>query len=126
MLRVKDFADTGERINVADRFVRPQTHDSGEAQGETAVMACGTLNIVEGDFEADGGFDIALRPAGCGGVVQEVLGERANLDVGQARIGFANIDEPAIVAYGKGVVGKQAAALAVTVFGDGDDDIERG
>src|SRR5260370_32935811 len=107
MLRVKDFADTRERINVGDRFVWPQTHDSGEAQGETAVTACGALNIVEGDFEDDGGLDIALKPAVFGGVVPEVLGGLANLDVGQARLGFSGGDEPAIRAHGTGVIGKE-------------------
>src|SRR6266404_5469042 len=126
VLGVKDFADTRESIDVGDRLVRPQTQDSREAQGETAVVAFRALNIVKGDFQDDGGLDIALEPAVFGGVIQEVLGEFANLDVGQARIGFADVDQAAVVAHGKGVVGKQTTAFAVTVFGDSDDDIESG
>ena len=49
-----------------------------------------------------------------------------NLAVGEAGVGFADIDEPAVVAHGERVIGEEAAALAVAVFGDSDDDVERG
>ena len=126
MLGIKDVPDTRERIDLGDRLVRPQTNNSGEAQGETAVVAFRALNIVEGYFKDDGRLHVALIAAIFCGVLQKVLGKLANLDVAQARVGFANIDQPDVVAHGKGVIGEQAATLAMSVFGNGNDYIEGG
>src|ERR1700719_46176 len=49
-----------------------------------------------------------------------------DFDVGEAGIGFADIDKAALVAHGEGVIGKQTSALAMAVLGDGDDNVEGG
>src|SRR2546423_9382799 len=84
------------------------------------------LNIVESDFENDVRFDAALVAEVFDGMGQEIVGELADLDVGQAGIGFADVDEALVVTDGEGVIGEEAAAFAVAVFGEGDHDVERG
>ena len=126
VLRLEDFADAGECVDLSDGFVWTQAQDTRKAEGKAAVVAVGALNVVEGHLENDGGFDITLKTAVFGGVLQKILGQLANLDIGEARVGFADIEQPAVVTDGKCVIGQEAAALAMTVFGDGDDDIERG
>jgi hypothetical protein len=74
MLRVKNFADAGERVDLGDGFVWPQAHNAREAEREAAFVAIGALNVVEGDFEHDGGLDVALEAAIFGGVIKEILG----------------------------------------------------
>jgi len=74
MLRVKNFADAGEGVDFGDGFVRAQAHDAGETEGKATFVAVGALNIVEGDFEHDGGLDVALEAAIFGGVIKEILG----------------------------------------------------
>ena len=49
----------------------------------------------------------------------------ADLLVGQAGIGLADVDEGLAVADGKGVVGEHSRALAVPLLDGGDDDVER-
>jgi hypothetical protein len=74
VLRVENFVDAGEGVDFGNGFVWAQAHDAGETEGETAFVAAGALNIVEGDFEDDGGLDVALEAAVFGGVVKEILG----------------------------------------------------
>src|SRR5437763_16295668 len=84
------------------------------------------LNIVESDFENDVRFDAALVAEVFDRVGQEIVGELADLDVGQAGIGFADVDEALVVTDGEGVIGEEAATLAMAVFGEGDHDVEGG
>jgi len=63
VLGLEEFADTGQGIDFGDGFVWAQTHDAREAEGEAAIVAIGSLDVVEGHFEDDGGFDIALETA---------------------------------------------------------------
>ena len=55
----------------------------------------------------------------------------ADLGVGDTGVGFADVQEAGAtssmgVADGEGVVGEEAATLAVPVFGGGDDNVEGG
>jgi len=126
VLRIENFADAGEGVDFSDGLVWAEADDAREAQGEAAVVAVGALNIVEGDLEDDGGFDVALEAAVFGGVLEKILSEFTDLDIREAGVGFANVDETTVVSHGEGVIGEQTAALAVAVFGDGDDDVEGG
>src|SRR2546423_1606723 len=122
----EDFMDTRQGVDFRDGFVGPETHDSRKAQRVTAVVPFGLLDIVESDFENDSWFDAALVAEIFDGVSQEVFGKLADFHVGQAGVGFADVDQALVVAHGEGVVGEEPAAFAVAIFGEGDHDIERG
>ena len=74
MLRVENFADAGEGVDLGDGFVCAQAHDARKTEGKATCVAVGALNIVEGDFEHDSRLDVALEAAIFGGVIKEILG----------------------------------------------------
>src|SRR5450432_2259171 len=122
----EDFLDMLERVDFRDGFIGTKADDSREAEGEAAFVTIGVLNIIEGNFKDDGGFDLATESLVFHGVSEEIFGEMANFGVGDTGIRFADVGEAVAGAHGKGVIGEQAAALAVPVFGSGDDDVEGG
>src|SRR5450631_1733387 len=126
VLMGENLADTVEGVDFMGGLVGAKANDAGESQGETAVVAMGTLDIVKSDFHDDERINGADVPVVFDGVGQEIGGEFADFGVGHPGIGFANVDEAIGIANGKSVVGEQTAAFAVAVFGSGDDDVQRG
>src|SRR5580658_3200106 len=114
LLAGEDFADAVEGIDFSDGFVWAETDDTRESEGETAVVAIRTLDIIESDFYDDERFDGADVAVVLDGMGEEIIGQLADFCIGYAGVGFANVDE-AIgvageigVADGEGVVGEQA------------------
>src|SRR5256885_14187067 len=101
----ENFADAGERVDFLGSFVRAQAHDARKTERVAAVVTVGTLDIVEGDFQNDVGLDAAAVTEIFHGMREEVAREFLDLDVCQARISFADVDEAMIVANREGVVG---------------------
>jgi len=61
------------------------------------------------------------------GVLFEELGEMGDFGVGDAGVGFADVEEVAVGgADGEGVVAEERSAASVAVFGASNDDIEGG
>ena len=120
-----DLFDALDGIDLFQRLVGADAEDAGEAEGEAAGVAGAAHDVVEGDFEDDEGLDGAEVAAVFEGVELEELGEFGDLDVGDAGVGFADVEEFAVeVADGEGVVGEELGAAAAAVFGAGDDDVE--
>src|SRR5580704_4957895 len=94
-------------------------------------MAGAAHDVVEGDFEDDERLDGAEVALVLEGVRFEEFGELGDLRVGDAGVGFADVEKfsgagEVGTAYGEGVVREQASALPAAVLGAGDDDIEGG
>ncbi len=60
------------------------------------------------------------------GVLQKPPGHLGDLDVGQAGVCFADVDQLFSIAHGKGVVAQYSDALAVAVLDRRDHHVERG
>ena len=60
------------------------------------------------------------------GVFQKPLRHLGDLDIGQAGIRFADVDQSFAIAHGEGVVAQYSDALAVAVLDRRDHHVERG
>ena len=116
-LGLVDFFDAGEGVDFGEGFVGAEAEDAGEAQGEAAGVARTAHDVVEGDFEDDERLDGAEVALIFEGVGFEEFGEVGDLGVGDAGVGFADVEEFSVgrigAADGEGVVAEQAGALAV-------------
>src|SRR4051812_2294766 len=127
MLVFEELADAGEGVNLTYWFVRAEAEDTREAQGVSTLVAVGFHHIVEGDFEDNVRFDEDAVSAIFDGVLLEPLSEFGDLDVSQARVGFADIEKAGAgfaLADGEGVIAQDGGALAVSVLDAGNDYVE--
>ncbi len=120
-----DLLDAGEGVDLLHGLVVADAEDAGEAEGEAAGVAVGAHDVVEGDFEDAEGFDGAEVAVVLEGVRGEPGGELGDFGVGDAGVGFADVEEGAGgVLNGEGVVAEEAGAAAVAELCAGDDDVE--
>src|SRR5688572_19630377 len=73
-----------QRVDVGRRLVCTDTRDPRKAEGVTALMTAAGLDRVESDFEYGIRNDRAIAPMILDCVIEKVLGERCDLDIGQA------------------------------------------
>ena len=125
-LPLKKCGDGGEGVDVRRGLVGAEAGDARKAEGIATGVAIRFLNVVESNFEDDERFDSARVAVIFEGVVLEELGELGDFGIGEARISFADIEEPVAIANGESVIRQCFVALAVAEFDSGDNDVERG
>ena len=97
-----------------------------KAQRIPALVSVRLHHVVEGDFQNDFRFDDQAEALIFDGVFQEPLSHLGDLDVGQAGIRFADVEQFFSIAHGEGVVAQHSDALAVAVLDRRDHHVERG
>src|SRR5215475_9252773 len=125
-LALEEGGEGGESVEVRGGFVGADTEDAGKAQGVTAGVAVGSLDVVEGHFEDDEGLHDAEVALVFNGVFPKKLGEFQDLGIREAGVGFANVEELVAVANGERVVGEHFVTFSVAIFDSGDNDIQGG
>src|SRR5215472_13260161 len=104
MLTGEDLADALDGVNLRNALIPAKPHDSGKAQGVATVVAPRALDVVEGHFKNYLGDDLPPKALIVNGPRKKELRHLANLHVGQARIGFADVHEPLALAHCECVV----------------------
>ena len=92
-LGLVDLFDAGEGVDFGDGLVGAEAEDAGEAEGESAGVARAAHDVVEGDFEDDERLDGAEVALVFEGVGLEEGGEVGDFGVGDAGVGFADVEE---------------------------------
>ena len=82
------------------------------------------LDPVERDLKNDPRLDQVHGAVACACHLLKMLRELIDFDVRKAGIRLPDVDELLVATHCKGVVGQNAATLAVSVLGGGDDAVE--
>jgi hypothetical protein len=78
----EDLFDAVEGVDVVDGFVGADAGDAGEAEGEAGVVTFGAGDLVEGDFEDDGGLDDVVAAVVFEGFCFKACGEVGDFGIG--------------------------------------------
>ena len=92
-LGLVDLFDALEGVDLVEGLVVADAEDAGEAQGEAAGVAVGAHDVVEGDFEDAEGLDGAEVAVVFERVGLEPVGQFGDLGVGDAGVGFADVEQ---------------------------------
>ena len=92
-LGLVDGFDAGEGVDFGEGLVGAEAEDAREAEGESAGVARAAHDVVEGDFEDDEGLDGAEVALVFERVGFEEFGEVGDFGVGDAGVGFADVEE---------------------------------
>src|SRR5258706_11590008 len=114
-----------DRGDLIDGLVVTDVGDAGETKGVARFVALRFLNAIEGNLEDDRWLDGVDGPVARSRRCLKVLGQPVDLSVGQARVGFPDVDQLIVAANGEGDIREHRAAFAVAVLRRGDDTVER-
>ncbi len=92
-------------------------------------MSFGGANLVEGDFEDDGGLNLVDSSGEfLNGGFLEMIGELFDFMVGEPGVGFSDGAQfsRCFVSDGEGVVGEDSGTFAVSLLGGDDHAVESG
>src|SRR2546423_3354484 len=119
--------DALQRVDLRNRLVVAEVHDSRESKSEAAGMPVGPLDRVEGNFQHDLWSDRVPVTDVANLHAQELRGHGRYLGVSQPGVRLPDVDELAHlrVQHGERVVGEHALAFAVAPFDRRHDHVER-
>src|SRR5438094_2489159 len=124
-LSPRDLSHRLQRVDLADRRVRPKARDPRETHRVAGLVPIARLDLVERDLDHGIGHDGSDTPVVLNGVLEEVLRHLGDLLVGEPRVRLADIQKTIAVADRERVIGEHSSALAVAPLHRGHDDIER-